>query len=133
MVTIVLNSKPVCQKRARMTRSGIIYDSQKKDKLILRHLITNQLEKCDLLKTNPLKVEMLFYNEMPPSYSEKKKQKLEGKPDVRHYDIDNVAKFYLDVMNDLVYKDDSQVCELFCKKTYARDSKVEIRIKDLDD
>jgi len=58
---------------------------------------------------------------VPMSYSKKRKeacfsglQKPIGKPD-----IDNIAKIFLDAMNKVVYKDDTQVIELTIRKEYG--------------
>ena len=34
-------------------------------------------------------------------------------------DIDNLAKFVLDAMNGVFYKDDKQICQLHCSKNYT--------------
>jgi len=41
-------------------------------------------------------------------------------------DLDNVAKAILDALNGVVYKDDSQICELFVKKMYCTKPRVEV-------
>jgi len=55
-------------------------------------------------------------------------ERLNAKPKTTKPDIDNMAKYYLDVMNDLVYDDDRFVTELWCEKLYSVKPKVEIYI-----
>ena len=51
---------------------------------------------------------------------------------VHHFhkpDCDNLAKFYMDCMNNLVYRDDSQICDLRVKKVYSMVPSTLIRIR----
>lgn len=130
---ILLKSKPTAQKRPRFLRNGIVYDSQKREKQLIKEKIKEQLLSHKMIEDKPLKVQMLFCSEMPKSYSKKKKDRLEGKLDTRHYDIDNFIKLYFDIMNNFIYKDDSQICEVYAKKVYSRESSVEIILDELDD
>jgi Holliday junction resolvase RusA-like endonuclease len=54
--------------------------------------------------------------------------RLNGKPKPTTPDIDNLVKYYLDVMNDLIFKDDRYVTHLTCLKIYSEKKKVEIVI-----
>lgn len=47
------------------------------------------------------------------------KKSTEGKYKIHRPDIDNMVKFYLDCMNELVYADDRQVVELSARKVYS--------------
>ena len=43
-------------------------------------------------------------------------------PHVNRPDADNLTKSVLDGLNDIVWEDDSQVCEIFCRKTYTSEN-----------
>lgn len=43
-------------------------------------------------------------------------------------DIDNYIKFYLDCMNGIIFKDDSQVIGCYAHKKYAENGRTEIRV-----
>jgi Holliday junction resolvase RusA-like endonuclease len=45
-------------------------------------------------------------------------------------DIDNVAKCFLDAMNGIVYKDDSQVVSLHVTKEYGTVGMVEVMVRE---
>jgi Holliday junction resolvase RusA-like endonuclease len=67
---------------------------------------------------------------IPASFSkQKRKDALEGilKP-TKKPDIDNIAKCFLDGMNDIVYFDDKQVVNLHITKVYAETPAVEVMV-----
>ena len=45
-------------------------------------------------------------------------------------DLDNIAKCFLDGMNDIVYLDDKQVVNLHVTKVYAETPAVEVMVKE---
>lgn len=71
-----------------------------------------------------------IYRQIPKSTSKKrrrKKNKRAIRPIVRP-DADNYSKAILDALNDIVYKDDSQVVDLYISKYYSDDPRVEVKI-----
>ena len=46
-------------------------------------------------------------------------------------DIDNYIKFVMDCLNGLVYKDDSQVVDIYSNKLYATNPQTIIIIKEI--
>ena len=46
-------------------------------------------------------------------------------------DIDNVVKLVADALNEVAYKDDTQIIELECRKFYSDIPRIEITIEDL--
>lgn len=48
---------------------------------------------------------------------------------IKKPDIDNAGKFYLDVMNGLIFRDDRQVYELGLEKGFAREPQTIIRVE----
>lgn len=47
-------------------------------------------------------------------------------------DADNVFKSITDGANGIVYRDDSQVCEMTCSKKYSRNPRVEVDVWELE-
>jgi Holliday junction resolvase RusA-like endonuclease len=43
-------------------------------------------------------------------------------------DIDNIAKTYLDAMNGVIFKDDTQVIDLHVKKLYSAFAGVDVMV-----
>jgi Holliday junction resolvase RusA-like endonuclease len=72
------------------------------------------------LKDKPLQSQL--------SLHKKKKAELLGSPHIIKPDCDNLAKFTLDVMSDIVYADDSCVFDLKINKTYSDEPKTIIKI-----
>ena len=67
---------------------------------------------------------------IPKSFSKKKqKEALEGtiRP-LTKPDADNIAKIICDALNDIAYKDDTQIIELTITKQYASEPKVKITL-----
>jgi len=136
MIYIEVDGPPIAWKRAghRSVRSGdknlaIIYDRQKREKEMVKWQMKSQFK--DPILTTPLLVDMVFRMAIPKSTSAKlRTQMLNGM--VYHFkkpDCDNMAKFYLDCMNELIYKDDAQICDLHVKKIYSMAPSVLIRIR----
>ena len=78
----------------------------------------------------PVTVAIYIRVGIPASFSKQKhKDALEGtlKP-TKKPDIDNIAKCFLDGMNDIVYLDDKQVVNLHITKVYAETPAVEVMV-----
>jgi Holliday junction resolvase RusA-like endonuclease len=69
----------------------------------------------------------------PKSWSKTRLESAEGKSVITKPDCDNIAKFYLDVLNGIAYDDDRQVSCLWCRKIYSDNPRVEIQILSVDD
>jgi Holliday junction resolvase RusA-like endonuclease len=73
------------------------------------------------------------YFPIPKSVSKKKKAKMMAatvRPTVKP-DCDNLAKIYLDALNQIIYSDDKQIVSLTVKKFYDLTPRVEIEISTL--
>jgi Holliday junction resolvase RusA-like endonuclease len=81
----------------------------------------------------PVAVFLYIRLPIPQSYSKKRSEAcLNGSEHpTKKPDIDNVAKAYLDAMNGIVYKDDTQVIQLHVNKVYALESGVDVMIKEI--
>lgn len=77
-----------------------------------------------------VKMTILACFAIPKSFSKKKqKEALEGtiRP-LTKPDADNIAKIICDALNDIAYKDDTQIIELTITKQYASEPKVKITL-----
>ena len=89
---------------------------------------------AEILET-PVTVAIYITVPIPASYSKKRTEAcLSGSErPIKKPDIDNVAKCFLDAMNEIVYKDDTQVLTLHITKVYGTVGMVEVMVKeDLD-
>jgi len=124
---IRINQNPLSQGRPRVTR-WVTYDPNKDKKTWIKHQISEQF--AERLSC-PISVELEFFMPIPKSASKKKQKEMSDQKIIhtKKPDIDNLIKTYLDCMNDLVYKDDSQIYSLSAYKYYSNDPRIEIEIR----
>lgn len=126
---IKIEGDPQSQPRHRHTVRGKVvrtYDPKSNDKKELAKYITENysFEKTD----KPLLVIIQANFKIPSSISKVQKKIMNGKYRPKKPDIDNIAKYYLDAMNDVVYFDDAQIIGLNVVKTYSENPNVQIRL-----
>jgi Holliday junction resolvase RusA-like endonuclease len=124
-----IHGDPQSQPRHRHTARGKIvrtYDPKSKDKKKLAKYITENysFEKTD----KPLLVVIQADFKIPSSLSKVKKGLAVGRYRPKKPDIDNIAKYYLDAMNDVVYFDDAQIVALNVVKKYSLKPNVRIEL-----
>ena len=80
----------------------------------------------------PLIVSMAFGFKPPESASKKRKEEMIwGKvPYIKRPDLDNLAKAVLDGLNEVAFKDDSQIIALNVSKEYAREDRIWVFIRE---
>jgi len=119
--------KPTPLKRPRLTRIAgrpVIYDASKKEKKDWLNLDMKYSPTTPF--TGPLRIFLEFYFPRPKNHYRTGKYSNQMKPTAPHIhtnmpDIDNLAKFILDAMNEVFYSDDRQVVELNSHKEYLND------------
>jgi Holliday junction resolvase RusA-like endonuclease len=132
--TIYLNVPyvPTSQKRHRHTRGGRTYDpcsEQKRDFLKLCRCISAPPE--DAHMRAPVECTLVFTFARPCSHRTSKGVLRKAAP-LRHVykpDADNLAKFVMDALNGVYYKDDSQICALHVVKRYGDEASVRIELE----
>lgn len=129
MHRIVFDIDPVPASRPRVTQYGTYYsekyDQFRKD---MAKLLLGARKK---LYAEPLKLDVTFSITIPKSYSQKKRDEMDGTYCVSNIDLDNLEKALYDSMNGVVYEDDKQIVEHTTRKKWVagRGSiKVEIQI-----
>ena len=117
----LIDFEPVSLKRHRHRKMGGTYDPSKKDKddfiKVLGNLPTEKM-------ITPIKCDLIFYCKRPKTHfrTGKKSNELKEsapKHNTNNKDLDNMVKFVLDALNDKLYKDDCQITNITCMKTYA--------------
>ena len=126
-----IHGKPQAQSRPRFanTESGLrCYNALGKQKKRDRLIIMSQIRSNGLLTRldGPIAVEMTFHM---GNTKKSLRDDLNGLPKPTKPDIDNLAKFYLDILSNLIYTDDRLVTSLKCRKIFSEEKKVEITIK----
>ena len=77
-----------------------------------------------------LDMRIMAYYGIPKSASKKKKAAMiEGRiRPTKKPDMDNVVKIIADSLNQIAYRDDTQIVDCQCRKFYSDDPRVEVRI-----
>lgn len=135
---IEIPGNPIPQKRTRSKvfpgmKHAIHYDSQAGDKQNVQWMLKKEKELNNLTCTETLKVNITFHIPYPKKLNTSEINAVEWGFDdhVAKPDLDNLAKFYLDCMNGIVYKDDCQIKNLFLKKRYSKNPRTVIEIKEM--
>lgn len=113
------------------------YDPSKKDKGKFKKSVEKVIEDfmflTDCPTTKEIMIQMEFHLPRPKSHFRTGKFKGILKKDAPKYprkpDIDNLAKFVLDALNDYIWVDDSQVTTLFLRKVYANEDEPHTMLK----
>jgi Holliday junction resolvase RusA-like endonuclease len=136
MLMYTVYGEPVGKGRPRFARRGKFtstYTPQKtktyEDEI--RMMAKAAMGSSEPLDT-PMTVAIYIRVGIPASYSkQKRKDALSGvlRP-TKKPDLDNIAKCFLDGMNDIVYLDDKQVVNLHVTKVYAETPAVEVMVKE---
>ena len=74
------------------------------------------------------RLEVTFYMQIPKSLSKKKQNELIGQYHIKKPDTDNLIKTVKDALNEVLYKDDSIICEVEAKKIYSDEPRVEFKL-----
>lgn len=137
-VSIIIPGEPISQGRMRFVarRGGIpiVFDPNSKEKSQLKRQFEYALKKDHPNYTypqNPI-VTFLFFMPIPQSLNKSEKEKA-SKGYLRQQkkpDIDNLIKFYLDCMNEIVIDDDRKVALGSAFKVYHTNPRTQIVIKE---
>lgn len=129
---LVIPGIPQTKLRPRFSRfKGKVrtYDSQAEEKDTFKWQLKARMRN-EVIITEPIKINIMFYMPIPKSTAGKKRVlMLDGT--VKHTkkpDLDNVLKFALDCMNNIVYDDDKQIYSATTAKYYAIEPRTEITL-----
>lgn len=133
MIKFTVFGEPVAQGRPRFLRkTGRAYDPEKsrtfKDYVRLASLEV----KPDVPLDGPLSLVVTVYKSVPKSLSKKKQAAAlagELQPTTKP-DLDNLIKGIKDAVKGIIWKDDSQVVNLYAAKWYSDRPRVEVTIKE---
>lgn len=131
MISLDLYGDPVPQARARTVRRGgksITYDPNCKLKEGYKWQIRSQYREEPL--TVPVAIDVLFMMPIPKTTSKTKTAAMINGTihHMKRPDLDNLEKFLLDVLNEVVLKDDAQIVEMHARKVYSSKPGTYVRI-----
>jgi Holliday junction resolvase RusA-like endonuclease len=134
MIMYIVYGEPVGKGRPRFAKRGNFVSTYTPQKTKtyedeIRMMARAAMGSSEPLDT-PVTVAIYIRVGIPASYSkQKRKDALAGtiKP-TKKPDLDNIAKAFLDAMNEIVYLDDKQVVGLHVTKVYAETPAVEVMV-----
>ena len=137
VIAFVVPGTPVGKGRPRFARRGNFVTTFTPEKTAsYENLVKVKAEEAmqgRILIDGPVSVDIELFVTPPASWSQKKqRQALAGaifptsKPDV-----DNVLKGIFDAMNDIVWRDDKQACDVTVRKRYATTARATVQVKEL--
>jgi Holliday junction resolvase RusA-like endonuclease len=135
MIKITVLGNPIAKARPRFYRRGKFvgtYNAQETEEGKFMLLVKEQFN-GDLIE-GPIDLWIKFFMPIPKSTSKKNRKSMNSGL-IRHTkrpDLDNLVKFTKDCLNEIVWKDDSQVCRLEAWKKYDTDPRTEIIIFNQD-
>lgn len=135
---IYIKGKPIAKKRPRFARRGkhvTTYNDQETEEGRTFLQIMQQYKDKPIRR--PVHITMVFNILRPKSHfgTGKNENKVKDSAPlfpVTKPDVDNYIKFYLDVMNEHVYLDDSQVTSVAAAKSYNLEAFTLITIRIID-
>lgn len=136
VVSFPVNCLPVPKGRPRFRKTKNFVQTYTPKKTLDFEEVVRTRAKEAMGSSEPLEgpIEAFFFIRLPvPQSYHKSRSKacLEGlESPIKRPDLDNYAKSILDAMNEVVYKDDSQVISLHIKKIYAADPGVDILVRE---
>lgn len=123
--------------RPRFSRFGkftrVYTDKQTLDyEAVIKFFAAQAMGSTDLLET-PVSVFLYIRHAVPQSYSKKRTEAcLSGlEQPCKKPDIDNIVKTFLDGMNGVIFKDDTQVVDLHVKKVYSAVAGVDVMVMEI--
>lgn len=136
IVTYQVEGNPVGKGRPRFARRGNFVSTYSPTKTrdyesVIKEAAQKAMGSNELLET-PVTVAIYITVSIPSSYSKKRTEAcLNGSErPIKKPDIDNIAKCFLDAMNQVVYLDDTQVLTLHVTKVYGTVGMVEVMVKE---
>ena len=147
---IVIPGEPIAKERPRFAsrdRNGKplpfvrTYNIQENEEADFKWAVIQYLTKNRtglFIIKGPVSVTCSFYMKRPKSHYGTGKNNGKLKQSAPYYhtkkkDIDNFEKFVFDCLNDLCWKDDSQIAESHAQKVYSENPRTEIQIRVLSD
>lgn len=133
MLTFTVDGETQAKQRPRGTKDGHFYTPKKTvdyEEKVKRAYIGN-FGKTQI--SGAIRAYITAFFTPPKSLSRKKREKLikDEALATKKPDCDNIAKSVLDALNEVAYKDDSQVTDLYIRKRYGDTAKVVIALEEM--
>ena len=121
--TYRIDISPISWQRAKL-KGGKFFDNQVKQKMCFGLYVQKQ-HGNEPVFSKPISMDITFFMAQP--YSKRKAYYHASFPD-----LDNLCKFLLDSMKDVVISDDRIICSLSAKKIYSAEPRTEFTITEVE-
>lgn len=118
-----VNADPVPWMRAGLNKTNRFYDQQVQSKIAFGLIVAKQ-HKNKEPHSKPISLDLQFHIKQPKS--RKEIIPMGVKPD-----LDNLIKFVLDALNDVLWIDDKIITTIHAHKQYSHEPKTIITIKEI--
>lgn len=118
--------QPIPWQRARLNDTRF-FDGQIESKETVA-LFMQRYHGNDPLFSRPLHMDVQFFMKLPKSVKDRKDSPYHA---AKPY-IDNLCKFLIDTMRDVLITDDKLICSISAKKVYSRDPRTEFTLTELE-
>lgn len=133
-ITLEILGEPTAQKRHRSVKMGGFtrqYDPSSADKADFLSIVQKQAPETPF--TTPLNLTLTFYFSRPKSHYKtgKNADVMKDTAPLWHTarpDCDNLAKFVMDALNKVYWRDDSLICNINIKKQYSDNPRTKIEV-----
>lgn len=123
-ITKIIPGKPFSWKRARRNGKRYFHDKPSTDE---RLRVQEAFSDVACLE-DPMVVVIAACYALPKQYHRKREPGVE-RVKMSRPDVDNIAKFYMDALNGVLFEDDAQVVKLVASKRYGnQDEEPHVRI-----
>jgi Holliday junction resolvase RusA-like endonuclease len=126
MKMYVVNLKPIPWQRPHLNEKTF-FDNQKKEK-VLFGIYLQQQHNDEPLFGKSISMDLTFFMPIPRSVKDRTKNPYHA----NRPDLDNLCKFVLDSMKDVIITDDKIISILTAMKVYDNNPRTEILIKEVE-
>ena len=129
MIVYEIPGDPIALKRHRHSGKRC-YDPQKKEKEMAQWHIKSLLNGL-FAAHSAIKLVVEYHMPIPKSYSKRKAAECLRGPHTKKPDLSNLIKFTEDAFNEIVWEDDSLICEIEARKFYSETPKTVFKIENV--
>lgn len=121
---------PIPLQRPRINKNRM-YDPQTQEKASFAFQVKAQHTHNGLFE-GPLRLDILFYFPVATYFSKRKSEHILTCHHEKKPDLSNLIKFVEDALNNVIYKDDAQICIISAQKLYSEVPRVDFTISRLN-
>lgn len=132
-IHLTIPGEPMGKQRPRWGKWGtytpmatVNYETYIKELFVIEHPDFKPME-------GPLKIQLIAWLAIPASASKKRKTQMKDNQilPTKRPDVDNITKIFLDALQGIAFKNDSQVIDVSASKYYSSQPRLEVIIEEI--